>query len=109
MSSMESFPISAARLWIARSLAFTRRAPAPREKRAKDLIADLCDLRVITVDNACILRAADLTPRYQVSYWDGLILAAAEAADARILLLTEDFSHGQVYGRIRAVHPFLTN
>lgn len=87
--------------------AATRKLSLPH-KRAKDLIADLCDLRVVTVDNACILRAADLTPRYQVSFWDGLILAAAETADARILL-TEDFSHGQVYGRIRAVNPFLTN
>jgi predicted nucleic acid-binding protein len=44
--------------------------------------------------------------RYGISYWDGAILAAAEALEAPILY-TEDLNHGQLYGRVRAVNPFV--
>jgi predicted nucleic acid-binding protein len=43
--------------------------------------------------------------RYQISFWDGLILAAAEAGGAEVLY-TEDLSHGQRYGGVLARNPF---
>ena len=43
--------------------------------------------------------------RWQVSFWDGLIVAAAKRSGATELL-TEDLNHGQDYGGIRAVNPF---
>ena len=76
--------------------------------RAKQLIGDLCDLRVVTIGTANILRAADMSQRFKLSFWDGLILAAAEEADASVLF-TEDLNHGQTYAGIRVVNPFLTN
>jgi predicted nucleic acid-binding protein len=76
--------------------------------RAKQLIGDLCDLRVVTIGTANILRAADMSQRFKLSFWDGLILAAAEEADASVLF-TEDLNHGQTYVGIRVVNPFLTN
>jgi predicted nucleic acid-binding protein len=51
------------------------------------------------------LDAVEMSARYKVSYWDGLILHAAQFAAATILY-TEDFSHGQRYGDVRAVNPF---
>ncbi len=42
---------------------------------------------------------------YRISYWDGAILAVAQALGARILF-TEDLDDGQDYGGIRAVNPF---
>ena len=43
--------------------------------------------------------------RYGISYWDGAIIAAAEALGAPILY-TEDLNHGQAYGSVTAVNPF---
>ena len=41
-----------------------------------------------------------------LSLWDAMILAAAQASNARVLY-TEDLNHGQDYGGVRAVNPFL--
>jgi len=41
----------------------------------------------------------------QISYWDGLILAAAETADCA-WLLSEDFQAGRTYGSVTIVNPF---
>lgn len=41
----------------------------------------------------------------QVSYWDALILAAAENAGCAYLL-SEDFQNGRVYGEVTVVNPF---
>jgi predicted nucleic acid-binding protein len=52
-----------------------------------------------------VLRATDIMPLYQLSFWDSLIIAAAETADAK-LLLTEDMQHGQIIAGIRIENPF---
>jgi predicted nucleic acid-binding protein len=44
--------------------------------------------------------------QYRISYWDGAIVAAAEVLRAPILY-TEDLSHGQAYGTVTAINPFL--
>lgn len=43
--------------------------------------------------------------RYQISYWDGAIIAAAEALGAATVY-SEDLNHGQTYGSIQVVNPF---
>jgi len=59
---------------------------------------------VVNTPQAAI-EALEASSRYKISYWDGLVLHAAEFAGAA-LLYTEDFSHGQKYGGVRAVNPF---
>jgi predicted nucleic acid-binding protein len=44
--------------------------------------------------------------RYKTSFWDALILQAAEDAGASILY-SEDFEAGQRYGAIQVVNPLL--
>lgn len=51
------------------------------------------------------LQARLFHERYQVSHWDGLILAAAKEAGCG-LLYSEDFQNGQSYDGITAVNPF---
>ena len=60
------------------------------------------------VDNTIMLFRIGLSiqTRWKVSLWDAMILAAAQTSGARELL-TEDLNHGQDYGGIRAVNPFL--
>jgi len=52
-----------------------------------------------------VLLALEIEERYRISFWDALIVQAAEGSGATILY-TEDLSHGQTYGNVRAVNPF---
>lgn len=60
------------------------------------------------VDNTFELLEAGLNEqaRWQLSLWDALILAATRACGASELY-SEDFNHGQNYGGIRVINPFL--
>jgi predicted nucleic acid-binding protein len=51
-----------------------------------------------------ILVALDLEERYQISFWDALVIQAAEASGAAVLY-SEDLSDGQTYGAVRVVNP----
>jgi predicted nucleic acid-binding protein len=53
-----------------------------------------------------VLDAMETEARYRVSFWDALILNAAERAGAATLY-SEDFSNGQRYGSVRVVNPLL--
>lgn len=59
----------------------------------------------IAVDVGVVRAGAALADRYQISYWDGAIIAAAHEGDAD-LLYTEDLNDGQRYGSVTAVNPF---
>jgi predicted nucleic acid-binding protein len=50
--------------------------------------------------------AVGLSARFQISYWDAAIIAAAKSLGARTVY-SEDLSHGQVYDGITIVNPFL--
>jgi predicted nucleic acid-binding protein len=54
-----------------------------------------------------LLQALELESRYKISFWDALILQAAERGGAAILY-SEDLSNGQKYGSVRVVNPFAT-
>jgi len=43
---------------------------------------------------------------FGISYWDGAIIAAAERLGAKTLY-TEDLNHGQTYGSVTAINPFI--
>lgn len=58
------------------------------------------------VDHAVVRAGIDLSQRYQISYWDGAIIAAAERLGARVVY-SEDLNHGQTYGSVRVENPFL--
>lgn len=60
----------------------------------------------VDVDRALVRAGAVLAERYRISYWDGAILAAAERLAAPILY-TEDLNHGQTYGSVQTINPFL--
>jgi predicted nucleic acid-binding protein len=60
----------------------------------------------VAVDQTLIKVAIGISQRYRINYWDGAILAAAERLGAEIVY-TEDLSHGQTFGPVRVVNPFL--
>ena len=49
--------------------------------------------------------ALKMLKRYQLSFWDSLIVAAANQSGAK-QLLSEDLNEGQIYGNIVVVNPF---
>jgi predicted nucleic acid-binding protein len=57
------------------------------------------------VDHRLVSVAIERSERYEISYWDAAILAAAEALGATTVY-SEDLSDGQRYGPVRAVNPF---
>ena len=50
-------------------------------------------------------RALDLQARYQLSYYDAQIVAAAQEAGC-VRLVSEDFHDGQRFDRVRVSNPF---
>jgi predicted nucleic acid-binding protein len=55
-----------------------------------------------------VLRATDIAELAVISFWDALIIAAAEQAGAA-QLLSEDLNAGQEIAGVRVVNPFLSD
>ena len=70
------------------------------------LLRDYSTWEVVTNTPESVLKALDIEMRYRVSFWDALILEAAEEAGASILY-SEDLAAGQHYGAIQVVNPLL--
>jgi predicted nucleic acid-binding protein len=59
-----------------------------------------------TIDHATVESAWSVESRYGLSYWDALIVAAAQAQRCAYLL-SEDLPHGQQIDSVQIVNPFL--
>ncbi len=57
------------------------------------------------IDTDLLRRAHEIERRYRLSWWDSLIVAAAQAQHC-ILLLTEDLQDRAVYGGVTVRNPF---
>lgn len=72
---------------------------------AVSAVRALANLTVLPVDASLVGEALDLLGQNQLSYWDGLIIAAAgRAGCARVL--TEDLRSGSTIGGVRIENPF---
>lgn len=63
-------------------------------------------LPVVPVTAEIVQAAIRLQQRYQVSYWDAAILAAAKEL-AATTVFSEDLAHGQTYDGVTVMNPFL--
>lgn len=77
--------------------------PLPLDK-VRLLVRNYSTWEVITNTPESILRALEIMERYKASFWDALIVDAAESAGAAILY-SEDLADGQTYGSVRVVNP----
>jgi len=57
------------------------------------------------VDEALLRRAREIELRYKISWWDSMIVAAAQLQDC-VLLLTEDLQDGAAFGPVTVRSPF---
>jgi predicted nucleic acid-binding protein len=69
------------------------------------LVRNYSAWEVVTNTPESILMAMDMEQRYKISFWDALILQAAEEAGASALY-SEDLPAGQRYGSVRVINPF---
>jgi predicted nucleic acid-binding protein len=84
----------------------TRKLARPLgEASAAEALEWLGLLHVVALDVPLVRAAVRVSRSAQLFYWDGLIVAAAEAAGCR-LLLSEDLSDGQTIGTVRVENPF---
>jgi len=70
------------------------------------LIRDYATWEVVTNTSESVLQALDIELRYKTSFWDALILQAAESSGATILY-TEDLATGQRYRVVQVVNPLI--
>ncbi|HET7106779.1 MAG TPA: PIN domain-containing protein [Candidatus Acidoferrum sp.] len=77
----------------------------PQEVRARIVL--YLDWEVVVIGKGAVLRGLDAKERYKISFWDAMIVQAAESAGCEVLY-SEDLSHGQEYGGVLVVNPFLS-
>jgi predicted nucleic acid-binding protein len=107
------------RLWEARSgclsvqvlqefyVAATRKGDPPLDPAvARRILGTLSHWRVVEPTARDVLDAADNAARWQVSFWDAMLLTTANKAEASILW-TEDLNDGQTYGGVTVRNPFV--
>ena len=85
----------------------TRKIARPMSfAQLRRILDDYLSWEVVINAPAATLGALQLQERYQISFWDALLIHAAKTAEVEILY-SEDLSHGQRYGSVRVVNPFL--
>ena len=68
------------------------------------VIEDFLDWEIIVNTKESVLGALEIESQHGVSFWDALIIYAAQAAGADILY-SEDLGDGQMFGSVRVVNP----
>jgi predicted nucleic acid-binding protein len=82
-----------------------RKAKKPLDAKAtREVVSDYLAWQVVVNGGDAILEALDLEGRYQISFWDALVIQAAQASGAEILY-SEDLSDGQNYGTVLVINP----
>ena len=66
----------------------------------------LSHLSVATIPPSLVEQAIDLHERFQLRYWDALIIATAKHEGCEVVV-SEDLNHGQDYDGVRVTNPFL--
>ena len=87
-------------------IALRRKLASPKSAvEAEQIVRDYFDWEVIINNRTSIVRAIEMENKHKISFWDGLILQAAEKAGARTIY-SEDLSHGSSYSGLLVINPF---
>lgn len=84
----------------------TRKLPAPMSAEdARAVLEDLTTWSVVEPTKLDVLAAIDACVRWQISFWDAMVLVAAQKVGAGVLW-SEDLNDGQDYDGIVVRNPF---
>ena len=73
--------------------------------KARQIVRALAAWQPVPVNLTIMERAWILEQANSLSWWDALIVAAAQSCGCPVLL-TEDLQHGQTFGEVRVIDPF---
>ncbi len=76
------------------------------EPEAVALVEQMRRLPVVPIDRELVSAAIAHARSQQMSYWDALIVAAAETSGCSVVL-SEDLADGTTYGSVRVENPFV--
>jgi predicted nucleic acid-binding protein len=79
--------------------------PVPVED-LRGLVRDYLSWEIVVNTPDAVLQALEIEVRYKTSFWDALILQAAEQSGAAVLY-SEDLAGKQRYGTVQVVNPLL--
>jgi predicted nucleic acid-binding protein len=79
------------------------RHPLPVQE-VRRLLLDYSSWEIVTNSPGAIVDALDIEARYKISFWDALILQAAQSSGASVLY-SEDLSASQRYGSVQVIDP----
>ena len=80
--------------------------PGLSSGEAWDDVATLLSWRPQPIDEALLRRGREIEQRHRLSWWDSLIVGAAQVQGCA-LLLSEDFQDRGVYGGVTVRSPFM--
>ena len=83
----------------------TRKQKMPADT-ARTMALAYTEWQVVQSDTTLVSAAMDTAIPHKLSIWDAMVVEAAVRAGAHILY-TEDMTHGQRYGGLTLVNPFL--
>lgn len=83
----------------------SRREEPLTEEEAAEVIESLTVFPVQANDLEVFRTAVEIQRRFQTSFWDANILAAARAMNCSVVY-SEDLNEGQDYGGVTVVNPF---
>lgn len=73
----------------------------------KNILHNFRNMEIVTNDLELIEQAIDISVISQISFWDSLIIAAAEKANCEYIF-SEDLNPGQTYRGVLVINPFET-
>ncbi|MCR4714059.1 MAG: PIN domain-containing protein [Treponemataceae bacterium] len=77
-----------------------------RKNEAKEYVEFFADIfSVVQVSVPLILNAVDISVKTQFSFWDSLVLSAANESNC-IIVYSEDLNDGQIVGGTKILNPF---
>ena len=71
---------------------------------AKNIVQTFTNMEVVTIGVGLIKEAIDASMQYKLSFWDSLIIVAAESAKCEFLF-SEDLNDGQIIRNVRIINP----
>jgi predicted nucleic acid-binding protein len=72
---------------------------------AKKIVHDYSKLKVISISPNLIENAIDISIDVRISFWDALIVSAAEEAGCSVIY-SEDLNNGQTIRGMKIINPF---
>ncbi len=92
---------------VLQELCVSLRRKAARPLSAEEmrkLIEDYSRWEIVVNTAESVLQALDIEVRHKISFWDALIVQAAESGGAEVLY-SEDLADGRSYGAVKVINP----